>query len=69
MVNEFFRAFGPDLAISITPAAEGRLEVYLDGETIFNRHEEGKKYPDLARVREMKSRIQAKLDAIPAHAD
>ena len=69
MANEFFRAFGPDAAITITPGAHGRLEVYMDGEKIFDRKEEGNIYPDLPRVRQMKSRVQTKLDSIPAHAD
>ena len=41
MANEFFRAFGPDVAISLTPGANGRFEVRLDGEKIFDRKEEG----------------------------
>ena len=69
MANEFFRAYGPDAAISLTPGANGRLEVYLDGEKIFDRKEEDGKYPDLKRVRELKAQIQEKLDAIPAPAD
>ena len=68
MANEFFRAFGPDTAITITPAGQGRIEVYLDGEKIFSRKEEGNAYPDLSRVRQMKSRIKEKIDSIPAHA-
>ena len=69
MVNEFFRAYGADAAISLTPGANGRLEVYLDGEKIFDKNEEGKKFPDLGRVREMKKVIQERLDSIPAAAD
>ena len=69
MANEFFRAYGPDAAISITPGAHGRIEVYLDGEKIFDRKEEGDIYPDLTRVRKMKTQIQAKLDSIATHAD
>jgi predicted Rdx family selenoprotein len=69
MANEFFRAFGGEVAISITPGGHSRMEVYVDGEKIFDRLEEGKIYPDLSRVRQMKARIQAKLDSIPAHAD
>ena len=69
MANEFFRAFGPDAAIQITPKGAGRLEVYLDGDKIFDKKEEDNKFPDLARVREMKAAIQAKLDSVPAHAD
>jgi predicted Rdx family selenoprotein len=66
VANEFFRSFGPDVGISLTPGANGRLEVYLDGEKIFDRKEEGGKYPDLARVRELKQVIQAKLDSLVA---
>jgi predicted Rdx family selenoprotein len=66
LANEFFRTFGPDVGISLTPGANGRLEVYLDGEKIFDRKEEGDKYPDLARVRELKQVIKAKLDSLVA---
>jgi predicted Rdx family selenoprotein len=66
MANEFFRSFGPDVGISLTPGANGRLEIYLDGEKIFDRKEEGGKYPDLARVRELKQVIKAKLDSLVA---
>ena len=66
MANEFFRAYGGDAAISLTPGANGRFEVYLDGEKIFDRKEEGNIYPDLARVRKMKEVIKAKLDSLVA---
>jgi predicted Rdx family selenoprotein len=69
MANEFFRAYGGDAAISLTPGSNGRLEVYLDGEKIFDKNEEGKKFPDLARVREMKKVIQERLDSVSAAAD
>ncbi len=69
MANEFFRAYGGDAAISLTPGANGRFEVYLDGEKIFDRKEEGNIFPELGRVREMKKVILAKLEAIPAAAD
>lgn len=69
MANEFFRAYGGSVAVSLTPGANGRFEVYLDGEKIFDRKEEGNIYPELSRVRKMKQVIQAKLDAIPAAAD
>jgi predicted Rdx family selenoprotein len=68
MANEFFRAYGADAAISLTPGSNGRLEVYLDGEKIFDKNEEDKKFPDLGRVREMKKVIQEKLDSILAAA-
>jgi predicted Rdx family selenoprotein len=69
VANEFFRAFGGDAAVSLTPGANGRFEVYLDGEKIFDRKEEGNIYPDLSIVRRMKRTIKEKLDAMPAAAD
>lgn len=69
MANEFFSTFGGDTGVSLTPGANGRFEVYLDGEKIFDRKEEGNIMPDLIRVRKLKQVIQAKLDAMPAAAD
>jgi predicted Rdx family selenoprotein len=69
VANEFFRAYGPEVGVSLTPGANGRFEVYLDGEKIFDRKEEGNIYPDLARVRKMKEVIKAKLEAVKAAAD
>ena len=69
MANEFFRAYGPDAAISLTPATNGRMEVYIDGEKIYDKKIEDNVFPDLKRVREMKAKIQEKLDLVPASAD
>jgi predicted Rdx family selenoprotein len=66
VANEFFRTFGPDVAISLTPGANGRFEVYLDGEKIFDRKEEGNIYPDLTVVRKLKGVIKTKLDSLVA---
>ncbi len=45
------------------------MEVFLDGERIFDKKAEGI-YPDLARVREMKKVISAKIDdMVPTPAD
>ena len=69
MANEFFRAYGPDAAITISPRGQGIMEVFLDGEKIFYKKAEDNQYPDLARVRKMKEVIAAKLETIPAAAD
>ena len=66
MANEFFRAFGPDVGISLTPGANGRFEVYMDGEKIWDRKEEGNVYPDLTIVRKLKGVIKEKLDSLVA---
>jgi predicted Rdx family selenoprotein len=71
MANEFFRAYGPDVAVTISPRGQGIMEVFLDGEKIFDRKAEGI-YPDLARVRKMKEKISAKIagvEGVPAPAD
>jgi predicted Rdx family selenoprotein len=64
VANEFFRAYGPDAAISLTPGANGRFEVYLDGEKIYDKKEEDNVFPNLARIRELKKVIQEKLDSL-----
>jgi predicted Rdx family selenoprotein len=71
MANEFFRAYGPDVAVTISPRGQGIMEVFLDGEKIFDRKAEGI-YPDLARVRKMKEKISAKIasvEGVPTPAD
>ena len=61
MATEFFRSDAPgDVAIKMTPSNKGRLEVYLDGEKIFDRKEAGA-FPDLSKVNELKMVIADKL--------
>ena len=70
MANEFFSTFSGDVAVSLTPGANGRFEVYMDGEKIFDRkQEEGSAMPNLIRLRQLKKVVQEKLDSIPAAAD
>ena len=61
MATEFFRSDAPgDVAIKMTPSNKGRLEVFLDGEKIFDRKESGA-FPDLSKVNELKMAIAEKL--------
>ena len=61
MATEFFRSDAPgDIALKLTPDAKGRLEVYLDGQKIFDRKEDGG-FPDLGKVNELKMTIAEKL--------
>jgi len=70
VANEFFSTFGGDVAVSLTPGANSRFEVYLDGEKIFDRKQEADNaMPNLIRLRQLKKVVQAKLDSIPAAAD
>jgi predicted Rdx family selenoprotein len=61
-----FGEAGNQIAITLTPAGGGTLEVLLDGEKIFDRKAEDGKYPDLTRVRELKKILKEKLAAVPA---
>ena len=49
-----------DVAITMTPSDKGRLEVFLDGDKIFDRKEAGA-FPDLSKVNELKMAIAEKL--------
>ena len=69
MANEFFRHFGPDVSVTISPRGQGIMEVFVDGERIFDRKGEGTIFPDLGRVREMRKIIAEKIAgavAVPA---
>ena len=50
----------------MTPGANGRFEVRLDGEMIWDKKAEGNVYPDLSIVRKMKGVIKEKLDSLVA---
>ena len=70
MANEFFRHYGKDVAITISPRGQSIMEVFFNGERIFDKKGEGNIYPDLKRVREMRQFIDAKLELLePAPAD
>jgi predicted Rdx family selenoprotein len=70
MANEFFRHFGPDVAVTISPRGQSIMEVFVDGERIFDKKGEGNIYPDLGRVRKMRNVIRDKIaDLEPAPAD
>ena len=36
MANEFFRHYGADVAIAISPRGQGIMEVFFNGELIFD---------------------------------
>ena len=61
MANEFFRAYGADAAITISPRGQGIMEVFVDGEKIFDKKAEGNIYPELGRIRKMKEVISARI--------
>ena len=70
MANEFFRKFGPDVAVTISPRGQSIMEVFVDGERIFDKKGEGNIFPDLKRVRAMCQLVEDKINSLePAPAD
>lgn len=69
MANEFFAEGGKDVAIKLTPGVAGILQVYVDGDKIFDKKEEDGQMPTLPRVKEMRSVIREKLSALVAADD
>ncbi len=49
------------MAIKLTPDGRGRLEVYLNGEKIFDRKEDAEGFPDLTKVNELKMVVAEKI--------
>ena len=59
---EFWRSQDPgDIAIKLTPASSGRLEVYLDGDKIYDVKDENRVLPNLSRVNELKMVVAEKI--------
>ena len=61
IATEFFSEFRGGLGITLTPVDDGRLELYLNDELIFDRKAEDGKYPDLDRVRTLKAVVKNKI--------
>ena len=68
MASEFFAEAGSDVAITITPGDHGVLQVFADGDKIFDKADEGG-HPDLTRVKVMRAAIREKLAAPAAAGD
>jgi len=62
MATEFWRSQEPgDIAIKLTPADSGRLEVYLDGDKIYDVKDENRVYPNFTRVNELKMVVAERM--------
>lgn len=59
-----------ETSIQLTPVAEGRFEVYLDGKKIYDRKEagEGDFYPSLREIRKIRGVLVDALEAAPVAA-
>jgi predicted Rdx family selenoprotein len=61
MATEIWHDFAEDAPVTLIPVADGRLEVYANGEKLFDRKAEGGAYPEMKRVREIKQQIKRLL--------
>ena len=61
MATEFFAEGGKDVAVRITPGTAGILQVFVDGDKIFDKVEEDGQFPTLPRVKEMRAIIRERL--------
>lgn len=62
MATEFWRSQEPgDIAIKLTPADSGRLEVYLDGDKIYDVKDENRVHPNFTRVNELKMVVAERM--------
>ena len=62
MATELWTAHDPgDVAVNLTPAHQGRLELYLNGEKIFDRKEDSGGFPNLTKINELKMVIADKV--------
>ena len=64
MANEFFAEGGKDVAIKITPGVAGIMQVYVDGDKIYDKKDEDGQMPTLPRVKEMRAVIRDRLGAL-----
>ena len=64
IATEFWSEFKKDVGITLIPADDGRLEIVLGGEVLFDRKAEGGVYPGLDKVRAMKKIVREKLEQL-----
>lgn len=64
IATEFWAEFKGDLAITLVPVKDGRLEIVFDGETLFDKKGEGNLYPGLDKIRELKAAVREKIQQV-----
>ena len=69
MANEFFAEGGKEIALKITPGVGGVLQVFVDGEKIYDKKEETNQTPTLTRVKELRANIRERLATAVAADD
>ncbi len=63
MATEIWHDFGEDAPVTLIPVTDGRLEVYVNGDKLYDRKAEGGAYPEMRRVRDIKAEIKRRLES------
>ena len=69
MASEFFAEGGKDVALKLTPGDAGLLQVYVDGDKIYDKKEEDGQFPNLPRVKQMRAVVRDRLSSLVAADD
>ena len=69
MVNEFVAEGGKDVSVEVKPGVGGVLQVFVDGDKIYDKAEEGGQTPHLNRVKELRAVVRSRLDSLVAADD
>ena len=69
MASEIFAEGGKEVAIKLTPGVAGVLQVYVDGDKIYDKKEEDGQFPTLPRVKQMRAIVRERLESLVAVGD
>jgi predicted Rdx family selenoprotein len=64
MATEIFAEGGKDVAIKITPGVGGILQVFVDGDKVYDKKDEDNQTPNLNRVKQIRAVIKERLGAL-----
>ena len=66
---ELFQAVGPDVAVRVTPGGSGVFTIAFDGEIVFDKATNDKRFPDLnGDVKALKKMLQERVAMVPVGA-
>ena len=66
MATELFAEGGNNVAIKVTPGVGGILQVFVDGDKVYDKKEEDNETPNLNRVKQIRAVIREHLAALVA---
>ena len=69
MATEFSSISTGDVSVTITPGVAGILQVFVDGDKIYDKKEEDNQTPHLNRVKELKAIVKDRLGVAVAADD